>query len=29
MGVVLSSNDDINIARENADKSALKIKVVS
>ena len=29
MGVVLSSNDDINIARENADKSALKIKVIS
>ena len=29
MGVVLSSNDDINIARENADKSALKIKIVS
>ena len=28
MGVVLSSNDDINIARKNADKSALKIKVV-
>ncbi len=29
MGIVLSSNDDINIARENADKSALKIKVIS
>ena len=29
MGVVLSSNDDINIARENADKASLKIKVVS
>ena len=28
MGVVLSSNDDINIARENADKSALKIHVI-
>ena len=27
MGVVLSSNDDINIARENADKAALKIKL--
>ena len=29
MGVVLSSNDDVNIARENADNSALKIKVIS
>ena len=29
MGVVLSSNDDINIARENADKSALRIQVSS
>ena len=29
MGVVLSSNDDINIARENADKSAINIKVIS
>ena len=29
MGVVLSSNDDLNIARENAQKSAMKIKVVS
>ena len=29
MGVVLSSNDDLNIARENAKKSAMKIKVVS
>ena len=29
MGVDLSSNDHINIARENADKSALKIKVIS
>ncbi len=29
MGVVLSSNDDINIARENADKSALRIQVIS
>ncbi len=29
MGVVLSSNDDINIARKNADNSALKIKVIS
>ena len=29
MGVVLSSDDDLNIARENADKSALKIKIVS
>ena len=29
MGVVLSSNDDINIARKNADKSALNIKVIS
>ena len=29
MGVVLSSNDDINIARENADKSAHRIQVIS
>ena len=29
MGVVLSSNDDINIARQNADKAALEIKIVS
>ena len=29
MGVVLSSNDDINIARENADKSAHIIQVIS
>ncbi len=29
MGVVLSSNDDINVARENADKAALKINIVS
>mgnify|MGYP001189448569 FL=1 len=29
MGLVLSSNDDINLARENADKAALKIKIVS
>ena len=29
MGVVLSTNDDLNIARENADKSALKIKIIS
>ena len=29
MGVVLSSNDDLNIARENADKAAQKIKIVS
>ena len=29
MGVVLSSDDDLNIARENADKSALKIKIIS
>ena len=29
MGVVLSSDDDVNIARENADNSALKIKIVS
>ena len=29
MGVVLSSNDDLNIARENADKAALMIKVLS
>ena len=29
MGVVLSTDDDLNIARENADKSALKIKIVS
>ena len=29
MGVILSSNDDLNIARENADNAALKIKVVS
>ena len=28
MGVVLSSNDDINIARENADKSAHRIQVI-
>ncbi len=29
MGVVLSSDDDLNIARKNADRSALKIKIVS
>ena len=29
MGVVLSSNDDINIARGNADKSAHRIQVIS
>ena len=29
MVVILSSNDDINIARENADKAAGKIQVVS
>tara|TARA_Y100000991_G_scaffold96706_1_gene72939 strand:+ start:70 stop:1242 length:1173 start_codon:yes stop_codon:yes gene_type:complete len=29
MGLVLSSNDNLNIARENADKAALKIKIVS
>ena len=29
MGVVLSSNDDVVIARENADKAALKIKITS
>ena len=29
MGLVLSSNDDINLARENADKAALKIKLKS
>ncbi|MAV81545.1 MAG: phosphoribosylglycinamide formyltransferase 2 [Flavobacteriales bacterium] len=29
MGVVLSSDEELNIARENADKSALKIKIVS
>ena len=29
MGVVLSSNDDIYIARENADKSAQRIQVIS
>ena len=29
MGVVLSTDDDLNIARENADKSALKIKIIS
>tara|TARA_Y100000991_G_C21780818_1_gene267117 strand:- start:122 stop:595 length:474 start_codon:yes stop_codon:yes gene_type:complete len=28
MGVVLASNDEINIARKNADMAALKIKVV-
>ena len=28
MGVVLSSNDDLNIARKNADNAAHKIKVV-
>ncbi len=28
MGVVLSSNEDLKIARNNADKAALKIKVV-
>jgi len=27
MGVVLSSNSDINLARKNADEAALKIKV--
>ena len=29
MGVILSSNDDINIARKNADNAARKIQVVS
>ena len=29
MGVVLSSNVDINVARENADNAALKINIVS
>ncbi len=29
MGVILSSNDDLNIARKNADNAALKIKIVS
>ncbi len=29
MGLVLSSNNDLNIARENADKAAKSIKVVS
>ena len=29
MGVVLSSNDDLNIARENADKAANNIKICS
>ena len=29
MGVVLSSNDDLITARENADKAALKIKIIS
>jgi len=29
MGVVLSSNEDINLARENADKAALNIKLKS
>ena len=29
MGVVLSSNDNLNIARENADKASLNIKIVS
>ena len=28
MGVVLSSNDDLNVARRNADKAAAKIKIV-
>ncbi len=28
MGVVLSSDDELNIAKESADKSALKIKIV-
>ena len=29
MGVVLSSNSDINLARKNADEAAHKIKVIS
>ena len=29
MGVVLSSNNDLNIARKNADEASLKIKVIS
>ena len=29
MGVVLSSNVDINVARKNADNAALKINIVS
>ena len=29
MGVVLSSDEELNIARKNAEKSALKIKIVS
>ena len=29
MGVILSSNNDLNVARENADNAAKKIKVVS
>ncbi len=29
MGVVLSSNDDLNIARQNADKAALNINIIS
>jgi len=29
MGVVLSSNSDINLARKNADEAARKIKVSS
>ena len=29
MGVVISSNDDVNIARMNADTAALKIKIVN
>ena len=28
MGVVLSSNEDLNIARHNADRAALEIKIV-
>ena len=28
MGVVLASNDDINLARENADKASLRINVI-
>ena len=29
MGVVLSSNENVNLARENADKASLEIKVRS